>query len=132
MIFLTGYLAFLIVFGLMDFAWLSVMVPKFYLPVLGDSAAPNVRVVPAIVFYLFYGAGAVFFGALPGLSSSARTAFLYGLFFGAVAYATYDLTNYATLRNWSLPLTVVDMAWGALATGIACAAACLAMRYVSA
>jgi uncharacterized membrane protein len=132
MTFAVGYLAFLVVFGLMDFAWLSVMVPKLYLPVLGDSAAPNMRFVPAIIFYLFYATGAVFFGALPGLTAGPKTAFLYGLFFGAVAYATYDLTNYATLRNWSLALTLTDMVWGALATGVACAAACVAMRYFSA
>ncbi|WP_045836353.1 DUF2177 family protein [Hyphomicrobium sp. 99] len=132
MAFLIGYVAFLIVFGLMDFAWLSTTVPKLYLPVLGDSAATNMRLAPAIVFYLFYAAGAVFFGALPGVSSGPRTAFLCGLFLGAVAYGTYDLTNYATLRNWSLALTVVDMAWGALATGVACMAASVAMRYLSA
>ncbi|MFA5955534.1 DUF2177 family protein [Hyphomicrobium sp.] len=131
MIFLVGYVVFLIVFGLMDFAWLSVTVPKLYLPVLGDSAATNMRVAPAIVFYLFYGVGAVYFGALPGVSSGIRMAFLSGLFFGAVAYGTYDLTNYATLKNWSLALTIVDMAWGALATGFACIAACAAMRYFS-
>lgn len=132
MVFLIGYVVFLIVFGIMDFAWLSVTVPKLYLPVLGDSAAPNMRLAPAIAFYLFYAVGAVFFGALPGLSSGARAAFLCGMFFGAVAYGTYDLTNYATLRNWSLAVTVVDMSWGALATGVACLAAYLAMDHFSA
>lgn len=132
MAFLTGYVVFLIVFGLMDFVWLSITVPKLYLPVLGDSAATTVRLVPAIVFYLFYAVGAVFFGALPGLSSGPRTAFLCGLFFGAVAYGTYDLSNYATLRNWSLALTVVDMSWGSLATGVACLAAYFAMNHFSA
>jgi len=131
MIFITGFVVFLIVFGLMDFVWLSVTVPKLYLPVLGDSAATNMRAAPAIVFYLFYAIGAVYFGALPGVSASIRTAFLSGLFFGAVAYGTYDLTNYATLKNWSLDLTIIDMAWGALATGVACMAACAAMRYFS-
>jgi len=132
MVFPIGYVAFLILFGLMDFAWLSTTVPGLYLPVLSDSAATNMRVAPVVVFYLFYAAGAVVFGALPGVSSGPRTALLCGIFFGAVAYGTYDLTNYATLKNWSLALTVVDMAWGALATGVACMAASVAMRYVSA
>jgi uncharacterized membrane protein len=131
MFFLVGYVAFLIVFGVMDFSWLSVTVPKLYLPVLADSAAANMRVAPAIVFYLFYAVGAVYFGASPGVTAGLRTAFLSGLFFGAVAYGTYDLTNYATLKNWSLALTIIDMAWGAFATGVACVAACAAMRSLS-
>ena len=51
------------------------------------------------------------------------TAVLYGLLFGAIAYCTYDLTNYATLRNWNLQLTILDVAYGALATAAAAAAA---------
>jgi uncharacterized membrane protein len=131
MTFIVGYITFLIVFGAIDAVWLSVMVSRLYLPVIGDSAASPMRVLPAIFFYLFYPLGAVFFAAIPAMGVGAATAFGRGLFFGAACYATYDLTNYATLRNWSLTLTLVDLAYGAILTGIATIAAFLVMRYVT-
>jgi len=71
----------------------------------------------------------VAFAAMPALRAGAvGTALLWGLLFGAIAYATYDLTNYATLRNWTLQLTLVDIVYGALASAIAAAAATLAGR----
>ena len=78
---------------------------------------------PAIAFYLIYPIGIVMFAILPGLKSeSMSTASLYGALFGFFSYATYDLTNQATLRNWTFELTLIDMAWGtALAAGAATA-----------
>jgi uncharacterized membrane protein len=131
MTFIVGYITFLIVFGAIDALWLSVMVAKLYLPVLGDSAAPQMRVLPAIAFYLFYPLGAVFFAALPAIGAGGATAFWRGLFFGAACYATYDLTNFATLRNWSLAVTLADLGYGALVTGFASFAAFAAMRYAT-
>jgi uncharacterized membrane protein len=127
---IAGYVTFLLVFGGLDAVWLTIMVPRLYLPTLGDSAAASVRMIPAIMFYLAYAVGAIAFVA--GGAESVSQALLEGLFFGAIAYATYDLTNYATLRNWSLSLTVSDMAWSAVATSTACCASFLIMSNFSA
>ena len=126
---IAGYITFLVVFGAMDAVWLSIMVPRIYLPTIGDMAASPMRILPAIIFYLLYAAGALFFTSARAEQTGA--AFVYGVLFGAVAYATYDLTNYATLRNWNLSLTLIDMFWGATATGVAATAAYMVMRYVA-
>jgi uncharacterized membrane protein len=100
-----------------------------YRPALGDILAQNLRVVPATAFYLAFPIGIVVFAVLPGLrAQSPATAATLALLFGALAYATYDLTNYATLRNWTLQITVVDIAYGALASSIAATVAFFAVR----
>ncbi len=105
------------------------MGPLVYRPALADILAPSLRLAPAIAFYLSFPVGTVVFAVMPGLrAGSVSNAFLLALLFGAVAYATYDLTNYATLRNWNLQLTVLDIIYGALASGIGAAAACVLVR----
>jgi uncharacterized membrane protein len=129
----VGYITALVVFIVVDAAWLSVMGNLFYRPTLGDILAPTLRVAPAIVFYAVFPVGILVFAVVPALKADAvNTAVLYGLLFGALAYATYDLTNYATLRNWSLLITLLDLAYGAVATAAAAAAATLVARMVSA
>ena len=72
----------------------------------------------AAVFYAVYVVGIVIFAVAPALrETSAGTALVYGALFGFFAYATYDMTNYATLRNWSLTVSLVDTAWGTALTG---------------
>ena len=89
------------------------MAPRFYKPTLGDIMLPGFKLPPAIVFYLLYPAGLVIFAIAPALSGGVMgTAALYGALFGLFTYATYDLTNQATLRNWTSQLTLVDAAWG--------------------
>ena len=108
------------VFLIMDSIWLSTMIGTIYRPVLGDSLAANLRVVPAVAFYLIFVSGVVFFAILPALANGSwTTALLNGAFLGFVAYATYDLTNHATLKNWSTLLTFADMAWGTVLTAVA-------------
>jgi uncharacterized membrane protein len=105
------------------------MGPIFYRPVLAEILVSNLRVAPAIAFYLVYPVGVVVFAVMPALrSGSIASAFALALLFGAVAYATYDLTNYATLRVWSLQITVLDVVYGAFASGIAATAAFLLVR----
>jgi uncharacterized membrane protein len=126
-----AYIAALIVFGAIDAVWLSTMGPALYRPALGDILAPGLRIAPAIAFYLMYPIGIVVFAVLPALrAQTAFTAATLALLFGALAYATYDLTNYATLRNWTLQITVLDIAYGALASGIAATAAYFAVRAI--
>jgi len=127
--FVMAYVGVLVVFGGVDAAWLTFMGPIIYRPVLADILATNLRIAPAIAFYLIYPIGVVVFAVAPALrSGSLGGAFALAMAFGAIAYGTYDLTNYATLRVWSLQITVLDMVYGALASGIAAAAAFLLIR----
>ena len=130
---ILAYIAALLIFGTIDAVWLSVMGPLLYRPVLGDILLQNLRIGPAIAFYALFPIGIVMFCVVPAVKAeSVVTALLYGLVFGAVAYATYDLTNYATLRNWNFQITVLDIAYGAFASGVAAAGAVLALRYLPA
>jgi uncharacterized membrane protein len=114
-IYLYSYAIALVLFAALDIIWLSIMGPAFYRPTLGDILAPVVRMGPALAFYLMYPVGLVVFAILPAVKSdSLTTALVLGGLLGAVTYATYDLTNFATLRNWTLQLTVLDIAYGAL------------------
>jgi uncharacterized membrane protein len=112
---LLSYATALLLFAVLDIAWLSIMGPALYKPALGDILAPAVRMGPAAVFYLMYPVGLVVFAILPAIKSDSLTsALMLGALLGAITYATYDLTNFATLRNWTLQLTVLDIAYGAL------------------
>jgi uncharacterized membrane protein len=129
MSYFVAYLTVLIVFGAIDAGWLTTMGPLLYRPTLGDILLPSLRVAPAILFYLVYPLGVVVFAAMPGLRAGLPTTTLVlALLFGALAYATYDLTNYATLRNWTWQITLVDICYGAIASGVAATAAYFAVR----
>ena len=112
-----------LVFGALDAVWLSWAGPNFYRPRLGDILADSFRMMPALVFYAAYIAAIVWFAVRPGLSLGISAAALNGALLGAICYATYDLTNQATMRTWSTTVTVADIAWGAFATAVAAAAA---------
>ena len=110
---ITGYVIALVTFVAIDLTWLGIMAPRFYKPALGDIGLASVNLPSAVVFYLLYPLGLVIFAVDPALrSESAGTALLYGALFGFFTYATYDLTNQATLRNWTSSLSAVDIAWG--------------------
>lgn len=110
----------LVIFVVVDLLWLGFMAPRFYRPILGDIAAPDVNLWAAILFYFVYPVGLVVFAVLPALKTgSVTTAMTYGALLGLLCYATYDLTNHATLRNWTVALTAVDMAWGTFLSGLA-------------
>lgn len=128
---LVAYVSALAAFGALDFVWLSVMVQRLYRPELGELLTPKPRMGTVVAFYLVYAAGLVFLAVAPALKEGAAgRAALNGLVFGAVAYATYDLTNQATLRSWSMKVTVADITWGACATALAAMAAFAAARAV--
>lgn len=129
---ILAYFAAFIVFCAIDAVWLTTMGALLYRPVLGDILASSVRFAPAIAFYLMYPFGIVTFVVMPALRTGSLVgALLLGLLFGAIAYATYDLTNYATLRNWNLTITIVDIVYGAIATGAAACASYLLVRNLS-
>jgi uncharacterized membrane protein len=118
-----GYLAALAAFVAADLAWLAAMTPRIYRPTLESVLANGVNLPPAVVFYALYPVGILIFAIGPATKNgSAITAVVYGALFGFFTYSTYDLTNYATLRNWSLQLTLVDIAWGSVLASAAAAA----------
>lgn len=113
MTFIKIYLVSFIAFFAVDLVWLGVVANSLYKKYLGYimSASPNWGA--AIAFYLLYIAGLVFFVIAPALDKKSLSYAIYaGMFFGLVTYATYDLTNYATLKDWPVIITIIDLAWG--------------------
>ena len=121
-----GYVAALGTLAVLDALWLGVVSREFYKARLGHLLLdqPNWPVV--ILFYFIHAAGIVVFAVPP--ATSWLSAALYGALFGLVVYAAYDLTNLATLRGWPMAVSLVDLAWGAAVSAIACVAAYLATR----
>ncbi len=101
------------VFFVIDMFWLVLVARKFYKEHLGFLMRTDVNWLAAVLYYLIFIAGLVAFVIFPAVEKqSLKHALLAGAFFGLVTYATYDLTNLATLRDWPLIVTVVDLAWG--------------------
>ncbi len=101
-----------IFFGL-DMVWLGVAAKSFYTKQIGFLMTPKVNWVAAILFYMLFLVGLVVFVIAPAVEKDSWSqALIFGAFFGLVTYATYDLTNLATLKDWPLALTVVDLVWG--------------------
>lgn len=119
-------------FLVLDAIWLSTMTGLLYRPVLGPILAEQVRLVPAIAFYVLFVAGIVYFGIGPALETGRwTTALLNGAVFGFLAYATYDLTNHATLELWTTKITLADMAWGSFVSGAASTAGFFAAQWIA-
>ena len=103
----------LLAFFAIDIVWLAVVSKKFYSRHLGYLMAPKPRWAAAIVFYLLFIGGLLLFVVAPGLQAdSLGRTLLLAACFGLVTYATYDLTNLATVKDWPLVITIVDLAWG--------------------
>ena len=119
--YLAAFASSAVVMAVLDFIWLSTMADRLYRPVLGDWMNRQVNWPPAIAFYVLFLFGVTFLATVPALQQGSwRVAAINGAVFGLVAYATYDLTNHATLGRWSTTITLVDMTWGTL---LACTAA---------
>jgi uncharacterized membrane protein len=111
------YAVSLVSFLLLDFLWLGLVARSFYRSQLGTLLASEVRWLPAIFFYMLFVAAIVVFAVVPAVPRGAPgRAALLGGFLGVVAYATYDLTNLATMRDFPLAVAAVDMAWGGVLT----------------
>ena len=115
-------------FGILDALWLTQMFERLYKPALGSLLAPGLRLDAATAFYLMYVTGLVLLAVRPTVlaGGGVRAAALRGAGLGAFAYATYDLTNQATLAVWPLHVSVIDIAWGTFASATASAAGALA------
>ncbi len=104
-------------FFIIDMIWLGFVANKFYQSQLAHLLGP-VNWPAAIIFYLIYIVGIIIFAVVPGLEAGSwKKALVLGALFGFFCYATYDLTNLATLRDWPLSVAIVDMIWGAVLTG---------------
>ena len=108
-----------IVFIVIDMVWLLFISKNLYAEKLGYLMATKVNFSAAILFYLIFIAGLLFFVLYPALQRNSWTfALLAGAFFGLVTYATYDLTNLATIRDWPLLITVIDLIWGSFISAV--------------
>ena len=124
-----AYLATAVVFFAIDYVWLTRIAGSFYRDRVGALMADEVNFAVAGAFYTVYVVGIVIFAVSPALKSGNwQDALIYGLLFGFFAYATYDITNLATLRDWPVTVAVVDVIWGTVLTGMAAVAGYLAAR----
>ena len=111
--YLKLYLLTLVAFFAIDMVWLGLVARTFYRKHLGYIMAQNPNWLAAVIFYLLFILGILVFAILPGLEdNSLKMTILRAALFGLIAYATYDLTNLATLKDWPLLITIVDLAWG--------------------
>lgn len=135
--FFGAYAATALMMVLVDMVWLDVIAKPLYQQGIGHLMADSPKMGVAVVFYALYPLGLVVFAVLPNAVSQAvgpgwPGSLLAGALFGFIAYATYDLSNLATLKDWPLYLTVVDIAWGSCVSGVSAAVGGLALQHFSA
>ncbi len=113
-----NYVIALVIFLAIDMVWLTLIAKSLYAQHLGYLMAPKAKLLAAFLFYLLFVVGLQFFVLNPALAANSwKTALFAGMFFGLVTYATYDLTNLATVRDWPVLITVIDLVWGSFVSG---------------
>jgi uncharacterized membrane protein len=124
------FLAVIVPMGILDGIWLAVIAKPFYAKHLGFIMTKNPVWSAAILFYILYAIGVAYFVVAPAVAGSIPWwhVILRGALFGLVAYATYDLTNQATVANWPVIVTVIDLAWGAVITAVTSLVAYLVLK----
>jgi len=130
--YLAGYLAVALVIVALDMLWLGLIAKTMYQQAIGHLLAEQPRLLAAVLFYLLYAVGLLVFAVLPQAEDPAwaRTLIM-GALFGFFAYATYDLSNLATLRNWPIRFTVIDMAWGTALSAVSAGAGRAALNWAA-
>jgi len=119
------------VFFTLDLIWLTTATSRIYEPYLGGLLSPKPNLAVAGLFYLFFVVGLVALAIVPGLQEGAVSGALWrGALFGLLAYATYDLTNLATLQGWAWQVSVIDMVWGTTLNSIVAVAGFYAGRWL--
>lgn len=117
---LAAYAGSAVVFFALDFVWLSFVALGFYRSEMGELLLDKPNLLPAALFYLFYVVGVVGFAVVPAVNAQSWIwAVIAGVALGLIAYGTYDMTNLATIKDWSLKVSMVDLAWGGFVTGAA-------------
>jgi len=121
----------LIVLVAIDSTWLTMAGKRFYAPHLGSLLAKNIQIVPIVLFYVLYAFGITIFVIVPTMQGSFSffRLFSLGAFLGLVSYGAYDFTNQATLQNWPIIVTIVDLMWGCILTGTTSVIAAQMARY---
>ncbi len=113
--FIKLFLIALPVFFAIDMVWLAVVAKNFYQQQIGFLMKPDINWMAAIIFYLLFITGLIIFVITPAMVKQSWVhALLFGALFGLVSYATYDLTNLATVKDWPYLVTVVDLIWGSV------------------
>lgn len=126
------YLITATVFLALDAVMLKAVIKPLFSQHIGGWLLIDIRMLPAIVFYLFYVGGLLWFVSLPALrDDSPINALVGGALIGALAYGTYEFTNYSTLRDWSLQMVAVDFTWGIVLTGFSAWAGVTVTRAIS-
>ena len=126
----VAYLVTLISLLVLDFAWLGTVGGPMFKRTLGDILTPNFSLAAAAAFYLVYAIGIVYFAEASGLDGGWTAVLLRGALFGFFAYLTYDMTNLATLRNYTVGLAMTDLIWGTIVTGASAVSGVLATEVV--
>lgn len=123
------YLITATVFLLLDAVMLKAVIKPLFEQHIGGWLLDEIRLRPAILFYMFYIAGVLWFVSIPALRAGLpMNALIGGALLGALAYGTYEFTNYATLRDWSAQMVALDLAWGTLLTGFSAWVGVMAVR----
>ncbi len=126
------YLASFAAFFALDMLWLGLIAGNFYKQHLGFLMAPGVNWYAALIFYFLYILGVLVFVVVPGLTDNTFALMLVrAALFGLITYATYDLTNLATIRDWPLAVTMVDLLWGMVLTTLVSMAGFFAGRWMA-
>jgi uncharacterized membrane protein len=125
------YLATGLAFAAMDAVYLTIAGQRVYRPTLDYALADTLNLPAAIAFYLAYILGILMLAIRPNRDASLREVAVTGAMLGAMAYATYDLTNQATLKAWETRITLIDVAWGTLVTAVGATAGLLAWRWAA-
>jgi uncharacterized membrane protein len=132
MYYLKLYLATLVVFFAIDMFWLGIIARSFYKKQLGFLMAPDVNWYAALIFYFLFILGVLLFVILPGIRNNDLTMTLIrAALFGLITYATYDLTNLATIKNWPILITVIDLIWGIVLTTVVSLAGFLVGKWLT-
>ncbi|HPF47704.1 MAG TPA: DUF2177 family protein [Emcibacteraceae bacterium] len=129
--FLIAYIVTAVVFLVIDYIWLGFLMKDYFQSQLSHLMAENVNLSIAALFYLFYAAGVVFLCINPAIESGEWTkALINGAILGFLAYGTYDITNMATLREWPVMMSVIDVTWGTALTAFSAVMGYLGVKHL--
>jgi uncharacterized membrane protein len=128
--YIAGFFVTLLTFIVIDGVWLGLVARTFYKNQIGELMAAQPNWTAAIIFYLLFIVGLLYFVVYPNSDKGTTTLLISGALFGLITYATYDLTNLATLKDWPVTVTLVDMLWGTtLSASVALVATTLLKRF---
>lgn len=116
--------------AVIDIPWILFVAKDFYVSQIGHLMTDSPHYWPAIIFYSLYAFALVYFVVEPSMGYSIGSIFLRGCFFGLIVYGAYDLTNQATLKNWAIVMTIVDMMWGSFLSGLVSMLAAWLVKFI--